>query len=164
MFKQHVRHYSQDRTTSACLNTVIYCISGYFYTVCVAVRCAGPFWYGYRISLNLPLFLTVYSCLLSHRSIILWPALFEFYTVHYTRYCSHCQALSLARIDLNQSLSSHFSSVSLCLSLSLSLYNICVKCKRGTVPPCSEHHVHNVYFILLRRTQEESKWAVIFFL
>lgn len=38
----------------------LWCIWSYFCTVCIAVRRAGPLWYGYRISLHSPWFSTLH--------------------------------------------------------------------------------------------------------
>ncbi len=135
-------------------------VSNYFCTVCVAERCAGPFWYSYRISLNLPHFSTVYIHLLSHWSIILWPTLFRFYIVHYKMLLSLSSTFSW--LFLLWGVFSHTSPLS--VSVSLSLNNICTKCKWGAVPPFHHTNVHNVYFILLCSIEEESKWTVTFFL
>ena len=107
--------------------------------MCIAERCAGPFWYSYRISLHLPLFSTVLICLSSHWSIILWPTQFKVYTVHYRMLFSLSSTFSWPFL-LYQRVHRYFSSLalSLFLSLSPSLQDICVKCTWGMVPPCSE--------------------------
>ena len=55
-------HWITESTSSASVWILWFVISCYFCTVCIAERCAGPFWYSYRISLHLPLFSTVLIC------------------------------------------------------------------------------------------------------
>lgn len=66
--------------------TILWYIPGYFCTVCIAVRCAGPFWYSYRIFQTSAYRAT--RVLFCNQS-----------TLHYKMLFSHCLALSLARFD-----------------------------------------------------------------
>lgn len=99
---------------------------GYFCTVCIAVWCAGLFWY--RYPLNLPpllccphLFIEPLEYYSATNTVSI---LYRTLTAHC---CSQCPARSLTRLT----------------SLKVYpppriLYDVCVKCKWGTPPPCCE--------------------------